>query len=127
VFKLTPTSKLIVLHNFPVRKNGRNPVGGVVRDSAGNLYGTTRNGGGISTCPDPHGCGTVYKLAPSGQKTVFHRFTGGSDGAGPFAELLLKESTHILYGTAYLGGDQNCSTQYGGGPGCGVVFKIKYP
>ena len=49
-----------------------------------------------------------------------------SDGAYPLAELRLDETMHTLYGTAYRGGDQNCSTLYGGGKGCGVVFKIKY-
>ena len=125
VFKLTPAGTLIVLHNFAVKSNGWSPQAGLVSDSLGNLYGTTAVGGGSSACPA--GCGTVFKLDTTQKKTLFHRFTGGADGANPYAELLLNEATHTLYGTAYLGGNQACSTQLGGGPGCGTVFKITYP
>jgi uncharacterized repeat protein (TIGR03803 family) len=126
VFKLTPAGKLIVLNNFLNKAKGYYPYSGVVRDSASNLYGTSAYGGNTS-CLGGAGCGTVFKLDPAGNKTILHKFTGGSDGFNPEAQLLLNESTHTLYGSTYLGGDQNCSTQRGGGPGCGVVFKIKYP
>ena len=45
VYKVDPTGKETVLYSFPGGANGENPVGGVIRDSAGNLYGTTCNGG----------------------------------------------------------------------------------
>ena len=125
VFQRRYTGELIVLNNFPFKGKGRFPYAGVVRDSLGNLYGTALAGGDSTGCFGG-GCGTVFKIDPSGKKTALYIFTGGSDGATPFAELLLDEPTHTLYGTAYRGGDQTCSTQYGGGQGCGVVFKIKY-
>ena len=52
------------------------PFGGLIRDSAGNLYGTT-NGGGASDA------GVVFKVDTSGNETVLYSFTGGADGAIP--------------------------------------------
>jgi hypothetical protein len=66
-----------VLHTFVGGNDGANPNGGVVFDSAGNLYGTTYLGGG-SGCGGK-GCGTVFELFPSASDTwkekVLHRFT----------------------------------------------------
>jgi len=126
VFKLIVSGQLVILNEFLNKANGYYPFAGLVRDSGGNLYGTSAYGGNTA-CLNGVGCGTVFKLDPAGNKTVLHKFTGSADGFNPIAELLLNETTHTLYGTTYLGGDQNCSTRYGGGPGCGVVFKIKYP
>ena len=53
------------------------PIAGVIRDSAGNLYGTTSNGGGAS------GAGVVFKVDTSGHETVLYTFTGGADGGTP--------------------------------------------
>jgi uncharacterized repeat protein (TIGR03803 family) len=63
--------------------------------------------------PPVRGCGTVFKLSPSGTETVLYRFTGGSDSAGPFGSLIF-DSAGNLYGTA----------EFGGGSGNGVVFKL---
>src|SRR5207249_2399965 len=60
---------------------GASPEAGLVQDSAGNLYGTTRYGGAS-------GGGTVYKLAPSGALTVLHSFDPSSEGFYPFAGLV---------------------------------------
>jgi uncharacterized repeat protein (TIGR03803 family) len=92
--------------------NGENPVGGLVRDSAGNLYGTAENGGKRSH-------GVVFKLS-AGKETVLYTFTGGVDGGGPDSGVissptsLIRDSTGNLYGTAYQGGTANQ----------GVVFKL---
>jgi uncharacterized repeat protein (TIGR03803 family) len=114
VFKLSPTGALTVLHNFTGGADGQYPAAGLVRDGAGNLYGTTP-GGGTS------GYGVVFKLSPAGTETVLYSFTGGADGWGPGAGLL-RDAAGNLYGTTVYGGGGNsnvCSTG-----GCGVVFKV---
>src|SRR6266478_4006160 len=64
----------VVLHRFVPPPNGAfAAVAGVIRDSAGNLYGTTPYGGRANA-------GVVYKLDPTGHETVLHSFTGGADG-----------------------------------------------
>jgi uncharacterized protein YceK len=132
VFKLTPngngTYGHSVLYRFAGASDGANPNAGVVSDSMGNLYGTTFYGGGGGSCVGGFtangGCGTVYKLTPNGNgtytETVLYGFTGGSDGANPFAGLI-SDAMGNLYGTTqYGGGSSNCI----GGFGCGTVFKL---
>ncbi len=114
VFKLAPGGTETVLHSFTGGSDGSNPLfAGLIADGAGNLYGTTEFGGGTG-CGGP-GCGVVFKLTPTGSSyTVLHSFAGGSgDGANPYAGLII-DSAGNLYGT----------TEFGGGPGCGVVFKL---
>jgi uncharacterized repeat protein (TIGR03803 family) len=60
----------------------------------------------------------VFKLNPSGNETVLHNFTGGTDGRSPHAALM-RDASGNLYGSTGLGGSSGC-----GGFGCGVVFKI---
>jgi uncharacterized repeat protein (TIGR03803 family) len=59
-----------------------NPYGKLIQDSAGNLYGTTSEGGNKGT-------GTVFKLDSSGNKTILRSFDGGSGDAIPYASLIL--------------------------------------
>jgi uncharacterized repeat protein (TIGR03803 family) len=67
--------------------DGQTPMGGLVRDSAGNLYGTTSAGGlGGNICQG--GCGVVFKVDKTGTETVLYSFTGGADGGNPVAGLL---------------------------------------
>lgn len=115
VFKLDPTGKETVLYAFTGGTDGGPPLAGVVRDAAGNLYGTTSTGGDSTQCAV--GCGVVFKLDTNGTETVLHAFTGGADGANPATPLLL-DSSGTLYGTALQGGT-GCDNS-----GCGVVFKI---
>src|ERR1700674_2423136 len=82
VFKLDSTGNKSVLYSFKGGTDGALPVGGVVRDLAGDLYGTTVGGGA------PCNCGTVFRLDPNSNEIVMYRFHGGSDGAAPFAALL---------------------------------------
>jgi uncharacterized repeat protein (TIGR03803 family) len=114
VYKLTHRSggkwKETILHNFAPGNGGEQPGAGVIRDKAGNLYGTTVGGG--SGCD----CGVVYKLAPGKNGkwtyTVLHTFVG-SDGAQPDANLILDDKGN-LYGT----------TATGGPGGYGVAFEL---
>jgi uncharacterized repeat protein (TIGR03803 family) len=130
VFKLAPTKsgrwKETVLYTFCSLTNcadGADPWSGLIFDSAGNLYGTTYNGGGGSCIS---GCGVVYKLTPGPhgwKETVLHAFTGGPDGANPVSTLALDPSG-TLYGTALFGGNRNNCSGSGFTPGCGVAFKL---
>jgi uncharacterized repeat protein (TIGR03803 family) len=107
VYKVDEDGKETVLHRFTgTGVDGFGPSGGVIRDSSGNLYGTTGSGGA-------YGLGTVYKVDPAGNETTLYSFTGGSDGGAPFAGLVL-DSKGNLYGTA----------QFGGAAFAGVVFQV---
>ena len=81
------------------------PYGGLVRDSDGNLYGTTYRGG-------TSGEGTVFEITPDGNETVLHSFTGLPDGSFPAAGSL-RDAEGNLYGTTT-----------GGGSGYGTVFNV---
>jgi uncharacterized repeat protein (TIGR03803 family) len=105
VYKLDALGQETVLHSFGNLPDGAGPYGGVIQDSAGNLYGTTFTGG--------TGAGTVYELNPAGQETVLYTFTGRKDGGQPSAGVIRDEAGN-LYGT----------TQRGGTTGYGVVFKL---
>ena len=109
VFKLNPdTRELTVLYAFTDEADGGIPYAGVIRDTAGNLYGTTGDGGAYNN-------GVVFKLDTTGKETVLHAFTGGEDGSYPVYNLI-RDAAGNLYGTTNEGGDPNC--------GCGVVFKL---
>jgi uncharacterized repeat protein (TIGR03803 family) len=101
VFKLTPAGKETVLHSFnptePPYDDGGWPLrGSLVRDSAGNLYGTTYTGGLGSL-------GTVFKLLPNRQINILHSFFGGDDGMYPYGSLV-RDPAGNLYGVTYFGG-----------------------
>jgi len=108
-----------VLYNFTGGTDGANPYASVIRDVAGNMYGTTAYGGGGFDKCDVFLCGVVFKVDENGQETVLHTFTGRADGARPYGGVI-RDSVGNLYGTTFGGGDQACYA----GQGCGVVFKI---
>lgn len=141
VFKLTPTQngwQESAIYEFQQGVNlGVIPVGGVIFDTAGNLYGTTwapgsqgdfifdrvhsnLSGNTFWGCTQPGCGGTVYKLTPTQngwQETDVYAFTGAADGSSSMANLWL-DSAGNLYGTTPYGGSGSC--QYG----CGTVFKV---
>src|ERR1017187_8419615 len=126
VFKVDPSSQETVLYTFCSLAgcpDGLYPGAGVILDSAGNLYGTTEDGGDTSGCGDGNGCGVVFKLDPSGQETALYSFTGGADGSqqyyGYFSAGLIRDPAGNLYGTTFQGGEGVCFNF-----GCGVVFKV---
>ena len=95
VYKLDATGHYTVLYSFTGGADGEYPFAGVIRDSAGNLYGTTSYGGS--------GAGVVYKLDTTGHETVLYSFSGGADGGQPFAGVV-RGLAGNLFGTATLGG-----------------------
>jgi uncharacterized repeat protein (TIGR03803 family) len=119
VFKLDGTTGAkTVLYGFTGGADGSLPFGGVMRDAAGNLYGTTTTGGDLSTCGG-YGCGTVFKLDTTGKLAVLHRFTGGADGNTPYAAVI-EDLAGNLYGTTWRGGNLSACSGFG----CGTVFKL---
>jgi len=103
-----------VIYSFTGSNNndGANPFAGLVFDKAGNLYGTTYNGGASNE-------GTVFELSKSGStwtETVLHVFSNisGSDGTNPYGSLIF-DAAGNLYGT----------TTYGGKFNSGIVFQLK--
>lgn len=116
VFELSPsgggwTFSLL----YSIRGGGINcePTAPLVMDEAGNLFGTT-------ACQGRYFKGSVFKLtasSPYWTYTSLHDFTGGSDGEFSPGGVII-DADGNLYGTAYGGGNQNCSG------GCGVVWEI---
>jgi uncharacterized repeat protein (TIGR03803 family) len=106
VYKLDATGHETVLYSFRSGNDGANPYAGVISDSAGNLYGTTYQGGAA-------GFGVVYKVDATGHETVLYSFSGGDDGGRPYAGVI-SDPAGNLYGTAYQGGTA----------GFGVVYKL---
>ncbi len=113
VFELTPNGDGAwiesVLHSFN-GSDGAYPCAGLTFDAAGNLYGTTEDGGSGAW-------GTVFELTPNGDgswvESVLHSFSGG-DGDYPVSGLII-DAAGNLYGT----------TLEGGSYGYGVVFKLR--
>jgi uncharacterized repeat protein (TIGR03803 family) len=102
-----------VLYSFCSQANcadGFHPNDKLVMDAEGNLYGTTLLGGAYNLCIG--GCGTVFKLSPSGTETVLHSFGDNAmDGQNPIAELIT-DAEGNLYGTTYLGGAHGVGTVF---------------
>jgi uncharacterized repeat protein (TIGR03803 family) len=126
VFKLIPnengTWTESPLYSFQGGADGANPYGGLLRDSQGNLYGTTYYGG---VCQFGPYCGTVYKLDSAANRTTLWNFQCGSDGCEPEFGSLVMDQQGSLYGTASFGGDLSvtnpaCLEFFG----CGTVFKL---
>jgi len=102
VFKIDPFSQMTTLYAFTGGLDGGRPEWGVVLDEAGNLYGTTYEGGLKCPFAVDFGCGVIFKINAAGGETVVHEFTGGEDGAVPSGGLVL-DSSGNLYGTNTLG------------------------
>jgi hypothetical protein len=120
-----------VLYSFQGGTDGAEPIGGIVRDKVGNLYGANLNGGS-SSCAGPGQCGTVYELSPPTQKggswteTILYVFKGYAfgDGATPEGGLIMDEAGN-LYGTTGYGGTGPCVLL--GPGGCGTVYELSPP
>lgn len=92
IFEITPQGSVSVLHSFN-GGDGSYPEVNPIRDAAGNLYGTTSQGGANADCS----CGTVFKLTPAGDLTVLHSFAGGY----AYPSALTLDAAGNLYGFEY--------------------------
>lgn len=104
-----------VVYSFEGDEDGEYPSTELVVDAAGNLYGTSVQGGEV-------GGGTVFQLTPSQGgwvHTVLYSFTGGADGGQPYGGVTL-DGQGNLYGTAVIGGTGGTCVE----EGCGVVYKL---
>jgi uncharacterized repeat protein (TIGR03803 family) len=102
-----------IIYSFAGDTDGEYLDSDLVIDGAGNLYGTSVQGGDF-------GSGTVFQLSPSGNTwthTVLYSFTGGADGGEPYKGVTV-DSQGNLYGTAVTGGGGSCEG------GCGVLYKL---
>jgi uncharacterized repeat protein (TIGR03803 family) len=111
VFEIDAEGVESIVYSFTGGTDGASPYGGLVMDSAGNLYGTTNGGGG-------HFEGAVFKLDTSGNESVLYSFAGAPDGQQPMGGLVM-DSAGNFYGTTEYGGDASCYTL-----GCGTVFEL---
>ncbi|MGA8535739.1 MAG: choice-of-anchor tandem repeat GloVer-containing protein [Candidatus Tumulicola sp.] len=133
VFEMVPNGSGYsehVLYAFQGHPDGVSPLGNLSLDKSGALYGTTNSGGAATTCTDSTGvvgCGTVFKLTPSGSgysEKIVYSFHGGSDGEFP-KDTLIADAKGALYGTTYGGGGTSgCEPISSGDTSCGTVFKV---
>jgi uncharacterized repeat protein (TIGR03803 family) len=100
-----------VIYSFAGGNDGEYTDTDLVMDQAGNIYGTSVQGGIF-------GGGTVFQVTPAGLHTVLYNFTGGSDGGEPYKGVTL-DAQGNLYGTAVTGGGGSCEG------GCGTLFQLK--
>ncbi len=116
VYKLTASAggwTRTAVYSFTQSYDGAQPASGVIRDAAGNLYGTAMTCGGGPGCP---GAGTVFQLTPAGscfQEHTLYTFTNGADGGIPVASLIA-DAAGNFYG----------ATSVGGSGGGGTVFEL---
>jgi uncharacterized repeat protein (TIGR03803 family) len=116
VYRLNHRGKITMLYSFPGGGGGAYPNAGLYRDTGGNLYGTTLQGG--QGC-EGSGCGTVFEVTPDGTGKVLYAFMGGNDGANPIGSVVMDASGALYGGTQY--GGLDC---YHFGFGCGTLFKV---
>ena len=120
VFKMSPSGTLTTVYSFCSLANcadGENPAAGLVQAASGDFYGTTYLGG--ANCTEIQGCGTIFKMTPSGTLTTLYSFClqgdfpGCADGENPNV-VLVQATGGGLYGT----------TGGGGASGFGTVFRF---
>jgi uncharacterized repeat protein (TIGR03803 family) len=111
VVELKPDGNLHLVYEFQGGSDGANPIGAMVADKKGNLYGTAEFAGagcGFSSC------GVVFEVVPTARtETSVYTFKGGSDGGNP-ATGLIEDSAGDLFGT----------TSGYGTAGYGTVFEL---
>jgi len=121
VFIITPNGALTTLYSFCSQAgctDGQNPyAAGLVQGTDGNFYGTTENGG-ITACNQGSGCGTIFKITPSGALTTLYSFGSQGDGLFPLAGVV-QGTDGNFYGNTLNGGADNSNH--------GTVFALSGP
>jgi uncharacterized protein (TIGR03437 family) len=132
IFKITPSGTLTSLYSFckDPCPDGDRPTAGLVQGSDGNFYGTTSSGGSgnesYCTARGDTGCGTVFKITPSGTLTTLYNFCSQGDatcgdGFQP-AAALMQGADGNFYGSTQYGGCPNATNP--NGKACGTLFKV---
>jgi uncharacterized repeat protein (TIGR03803 family) len=129
IYQVNPTAGARPLYEFLGGSDGASPIGRLLLDSAGNIYGATYDGGGSNEkiCQingAPEGCGTVFELSPVAgggfQEKVLYAFTKQTEGYFPAGGVIF-DGEGNLYGTTGIGGSTTC-----GSNGCGAVYKLTH-
>ena len=121
LFRISPSGTYTSLYSFGNSPNdGNTPFAGLVQGSDGNFYGTTSGGGTGTNYGRCDGCGTVFRISPSGSETVLCSFGGQSNDGGLAYAGLAEGSDGNFYGTTAAGGTGTCCGDVGGG----TVFRI---
>lgn len=106
LFRMTTANVVTFLYSFSGGTDGANPESGLTQGTDGNFYGTSYQGGANSF-------GSIYRLNPNGMVTALYAFTGDTDGAYPYGDLIQGRNGNF-YGT----------TLEGGANGYGTVFRL---
>jgi hypothetical protein len=119
VFMLTPAAggsvKFEIIHSFSGGSDGSVPVGGIVLDQAGNIFGTTNSGGAAN-----YGAVFGLRLGSTGwEGKLLYSFAAANDGRVPSTPLTLDQAGNI-YGTTTLGGTLNNGVY----ENAGIVFEL---
>ncbi len=107
IVQITPSGVVTVLYAFSGGADGGVPYGALIQDADGSFYGAASSGGAF-------GAGTIFRLAPGGNFGIVYAFSGGADGAAPYASLV-RAADGSFYGTA----------SSGGAFGAGTVFNVR--
>ena len=104
VYALSLQGNYRILYSFTGHEDGAVPSGALIRDQAGDLYGTTQGGGTNDE-------GAVFVVSATGHERVLYSFTGGNDGSTPVGQLI-RDASGLLYGTTYTGGKNGYGTVF---------------
>lgn len=119
------------LHNFCADtgcSDGSRPSGLLVLDAAGNLFGTTEDGGSGSHCTSISGCGIVFERTAGGKYKVIYDFCSRAnckDGVVPSGGLIM-DASGTFFGTTFAGGAVPGGTPPGGIAPSGTVFSLAH-
>jgi uncharacterized repeat protein (TIGR03803 family) len=118
VYSINAKGKETILHNFSGSPDGSLPLGNLILDPSGNLYGVTFYGGGLS---GESGNGTVFEINNSATESLLYKFAPSPNGTNPNGGFV-RDSAGNFYGTTTYGGTGSCNNGFA--PGCGTVFEV---
>ncbi len=122
IFEMTRAGRLTTLYSFQGGADGGYPLGQLVVNPKGDVYGTTEIGGDLS-CGSGQGCGTVFEVKAGGGETALYAFegVGVGDGQTPEGGVIMDGAGNLLGTTRSGGTDAGDCVSYGG---CGTVFEL---